>query len=439
MHVGILPEVERGEIEAEHVDRAAQRAQAPRRKHAAADLVQRVRQQLQIGEQFVRAFIGRQVDQRLPRRDEMAELARRFGDARVNARDRAPIGLVPPRRRLVGGALGQHLDLFVARGEPRAERQFGAQLMQLVEIELQRPRALHPHRLGDDVAGDERIAVAVAADPGADAQERGDPPRQARGRSERIFDRAVELGQFAQERVVVIGEAVGDFVDHAKFCLAQHVGAPHRQDGAAQAHFVFRERRVVAGKPLALVQQRRNFDLARQRAFAPDFGRMRGQNRARQGVIEERADLCVVMPGLAGAAERIAEGTRPRLRARAHMGAVAADVVLVFRDIGEVREIAEGADDRQGLVAVEAVENRLKLAPRAGVVVPVEADRSLADALDDFVGLRAFLLAHGVAEQAAEEPHVLLQRQVLVVLRRGRVRVHCTCIHGCPRLFRGEA
>ena len=100
------------------------------------------------------------------------------------------------------------------------------------------------------------------------------------------------------------------------------------------------------------------------------------------------------------------------------MRAVAADVMLVFGDVGEMREIAEGAHDRERLVGVEAVEDRLELAPRAGLVVAVEADRGLADALDERVGLLALLLAHGVAEDAAEQADVVAQRHVLVVVFR---------------------
>ena len=100
--------------------------------------------------------------------------------------------------------------------------------------------------------------------------------------------------------------------------------------------------------------------------------------------------------------------------ARDHMRPVAADVVLVLGDVGEMREIAEGAHDREGLVGAEAVEDRLELAPRGRLVVAVEADRGLADLLDERVGLLALLLAHGVAEDAAEQADVLAQRPVLV-------------------------
>ena len=80
------------------------------------------------------------------------------------------------------------------------------------------------------------------------------------------------------------------------------------------------------------------------------------------------------------------------------MGAVAADVMLIFGDVGEVREIAVGAHDRQCLVGAEAVERRLELAPRADLVVAVEADRGLANLLDQLEDLFALLLAHRVAE-----------------------------------------
>ena len=54
------------------------------------------------------------------------------------------------------------------------------------------------------------------------------------------------------------------------------------------------------------------------------------------------------------------------------------------------------------------------------LVVAMEADRGLADALDEIEHLAAFLLAHGVAEQAAEQADVVAQRRVLFGRRRRR-------------------
>ena len=104
------------------------------------------------------------------------------------------------------------------------------------------------------------------------------------------------------------------------------------------------------------------------------------------------------------------------------MGAVAADVMLIFGDVGEMREIAVGARDRERLVSVEAVERRLELAPRADLVVAMEAYRGLADLLDQLENLFALLLANGVAEDSPEQADVLAQRNVLLGSVRGAKR-----------------
>ena len=123
-------------------------------------------------------------------------------------------------------------------------------------------------------------------------------------------------------------------------------------------------------------------------------------------------------PGSTPASRDVLEGEGERAGAgrgaENRMRAVAADVMLVLGDVGEMREVAEGAHDRQRLVGAERVEDRLELAPRAGLVVAVEADRGLADLLDERVGLLALLLAHRVAEDAAEQADVVAQRPVLV-------------------------
>ena len=169
---------------------------------------------------------------------------------------------------------------------------------------------------------------------------------------------------------------------------------------------------------VALVEKVGDLELADERALAPDLGRVSGEDGADQRAVEERADrrgrdvrLADVM---AEVMEGVGEGARTRRRASRHMGAVAADVVLVLGDVGEMREIAEGPHDRQRLVGRQAVEGRLELAPGAGLVVAMEADRGLADLLDQPEGLLALLLAHRVAEDAAEQADVVAQRLVLV-------------------------
>ena len=101
------------------------------------------------------------------------------------------------------------------------------------------------------------------------------------------------------------------------------------------------------------------------------------------------------------------------------MGAVAADVVLVLGDVGEMGEIAVGAHDRERLVGVEAVEvaSSSRRAPASlWRWKRIEAWRICSTSSID---LLALLLAHGVAEDAAEQADVVAQRHVLL----GVVRV----------------
>ena len=176
---------------------------------------------------------------------------------------------------------------------------------------------------------------------------------------------AVEPRQFAEERIVVIGEPVGDLVDHGEPRLPQHVGAPEDQDRAPESLLVERELRFVAGEPFALVEQFRDLEFPGQRALAPHFRRMGGEHRAHQRAIEKVAERARFDAHLARALKGVSERAGARRGAGDRMGAVAADMMLILGDVGEVREIAVGAHNRERLVGAQAVERRLELAPRA--------------------------------------------------------------------------
>jgi hypothetical protein len=92
----------------------------------------------------------------------------------------------------------------------------------------------------------------------------------------------------------------------------------------------------------------------------------------------------------------------------------AADVVLVLGDIGEMRKKPEGANDLKGLGRRQAVQRRFELAARRDILVSAEADRALANMFDGAEDCLAALLAHRVAEDAAEQPDIVAQRQVFV-------------------------
>src|SRR5207237_243271 len=67
-----------------------------------------------------------------------------------------------------------------------------------------------------------------------------------------------------------------------------------------------------------------------------------------------------------------------------------------------------------GLADRHAVEDQLQLAAGRLVVVAMEPDRGLPDALDEVEDVGALLVAHGVAEDAAQEADVVSQPRVFL-------------------------
>src|SRR5665213_4032217 len=92
----------------------------------------------------------------------------------------------------------------------------------------------------------------------------------------------------------------------------------------------------------------------------------------------------------------------------------ATDVMLVFRQVSEVREIGEGADDPCGFLGREPIQNALKLPSRGLVGVAMKADRGASNLFDDFERRIAFLTAQRLAENTPQETNIVAQGQVLV-------------------------
>src|SRR5208337_775217 len=81
----------------------------------------------------------------------------------------------------------------------------------------------------------------------------------------------------------------------------------------------------------------------------------------------------------------------------------------VLGDIPKMQEIAEGADDGERLLGREASQQQIELLFGFSVALSARRDGKAADRLDALKGLDAFMLANGLAEQASEQAHVLLQ------------------------------
>jgi hypothetical protein len=96
------------------------------------------------------------------------------------------------------------------------------------------------------------------------------------------------------------------------------------------------------------------------------------------------------------------------------VSAVTPYAVLVLGNVGEMREIAEGANDLIGRGSGEPIQNSLKLAPGDFIGVAMKAHGGAANVFDQLEYGLAFLLAHHISQHAAEKPNVVAQRNVLI-------------------------
>ena len=112
--------------------------------------------------------------------------------------------------------------------------------------------------------------------------------------------------------------------------------------------------------------------------------------------------------------DRVGDRTFAGLRPFARMGAVAADVMLVLGNIGEMREMTEGADDLIGRDRGQSVQNGMKLAPGDLVGITMKTHGGAANVLNQIEYGLAFLLAHDISQHAAQQPDVVAQRNVLI-------------------------
>ena len=79
------------------------------------------------------------------------------------------------------------------------------------------------------------------------------------------------------------------------------------------------------------------------------------------------------------------------------MRLLSADMVLVFRKIGQVAEIREGTNHADGLVAAECGQEFFQGGPGLGVRIAPKGHRQTANLFNQCKRFVAFLLANDVA------------------------------------------
>ncbi len=299
----------------------------------------------------------------------------------------------------------------------------------------QRDRGLPLDRGGQHLRRDVRIAVAVAADPRAHAQEHWHAIRriELRSHAQRVLQIHVQPGQLAQERVLIEREAVVDLVDDAQAREAQRGRLPERQHQPVELAVETLKRLARPHGGLARLEQRCDRRLALEDALALDLGRMRREHRAHARVLQEFTQLAPVQAGSVDAREGMHGTALLRWIPREAVGPAAAILVHVLGDVREQREIAERAHDGERLRDAEAVEQRVQFGEDGGGLLrggAMKAHRCLPDRLHAVESGGAGLLAQHTAQRAAEEPRVFPQRQVLLLQLGFRYRIGTPQVRG---------
>ena len=117
----------------------------------------------------------------------------------------------------------------------------------------------------------------------------------------------------------------------------------------------------------------------------------------------------VAVAGRLQAFEQIGEDAR--LERRRLTGCTATDLVILLGDVGQVEKLVERPGHRQQLVLVQAVQRLCQLLRALGRSSPGGLG-PLANALDLVEELIAVLGTDGIAEQLAEQMHVVAQARI---------------------------
>ena len=288
--------------------------------------------------------------------------------------------------------------------------------MHLVEIVRDHQAGAAGEGVFEGLGIDERIAVAVAADPAADTKNgfHFRPLRRWQQPRQRLFHVFIEAGQFAQEGVAEKRLAVLDFVDDAQAGQTQHAGLPQGEDPGAQRFeigvgFAGRE-----GRARLHGDQACDIKFSIENALALDFCGMRGQDRGQVRLLEKVAHP--LGRDLRGGDTLEGEFDRPFAGGLAgqRVGALAAIGMDILGDVRQMREIGKRAHHRDSAIARQGVEAFDELVARLRVAVAAKPHRELTHGFNGFKGIAAFLLPDGFAEQAAEQANVFTQRAVVI-------------------------
>jgi hypothetical protein len=335
----------------------------------------------------------------------------------VDEPELAPVRLARVPLAQLGRERRQPRPVGLDRGEQLVGRMLGdrerpPERLDVGDVAVEYGAPVQCERPGRDAVVDARVAVPVAADPGAEAERTVGWPGLA-GRvvpPQRVLEVAHELRQDVEEYVLERVQPAAHLVDHGRTLLAHLVGQPEQRD--ALAHAVEQPTALLRRQPRVVVpgDQRLHRPQVVLESAAACLGRVGGEDRPDAQLADEPGRLAGREAGPAHGRDR----GRDRLRPRRRRGLPLAlpyrpQPVVLLGQVDQVEVDREGAHQAEQLAQAEPVDPLAQGALGLSVVPVAQRDRGLADLLDDLEERPTALLAHDVAEQPAEQPNVVPQ------------------------------
>jgi hypothetical protein len=164
-----------------------------------------------------------------------------------------------------------------------------------------------------------------------------------------LLELGVQARHLAQEGARVVAERVVDLVGHRQPRGAQHARLPELRHTRADQALVGGAL-IVAAQRIALRHQLGDGAFGIEDALALHFGGVRGQHRRHVGLRQRRRQFAARDGGALQALQRVRQRAGLAMVSLALVEHAAPHVVAILGDVGQVREIAEGADHAHGLV-----------------------------------------------------------------------------------------
>jgi hypothetical protein len=424
-----LAHVERGQIKAEALRQPDQIGQFAVGDRTVAVRDQGIADQVQVFEKRLLGWIAPERNQR--------RLGMPFGprprllvvvpQAVIHQEQLAPIRFLGVLAGRVGEQ-GAHLSgVRVQTGGEHRRRfhqragisEMPVQLLDPPQVFAQDFLGLQAHRQGGGFRRDERVAVAVAADPRTEPQQARNADRRlaalvAVHGVQRPLQVAIEHRQRLENGLAEVVQTILDLVAHLRLEAAHLVGFPQDLNLATQRfdHLV----------PLVRIQRRiveltvgyKHPPLRAQQDPAFGLGGMGGEHRRKAKLIEQDLQPGGIDAVGAQSAQGLVEGAAPERFAALDLFAAQLVLEVFLGDVGEIEVGVESPNDVAEHFRIESGDeaHQLFAVVRRGLGVTAQLDEALAQGFHGLKNRAAFLVAQGVAQQLAEQLDTVAQRLV---------------------------